>query len=166
MEPELIETYFPLVFGLSALWVGGWVLASIVHRRAHGRPILFRTVRNAQFVESGASGHSHRTWYTKLGGASRCLVVAIDHGRLIIRPQFPFNLMFLPEVYGLEHDVPVDRVSNVEIKRGRLRTTVEIQFCTTESTDEHVTLYLRRPEDFVRILKGHAHTGAARRSGA
>ena len=166
MEPELIETYFPLWFSLSALWVAGWVLASIIHRRAHGRPILFRTVPNAEFVESAASGHSHRTWYTKLGGASRCLVVAINRGQLIIRPQFPFNLMFLPEVYGLEHDVPVDRVSNVEIKPGRFRTGVDVQFRSTESTNEHVTLYLRRPEDFVRILKERAQASAPRRHGA
>lgn len=156
MDPQQIEKYFPLYFAISALWLLGWVIASIVYRRARGRPVLFRTVPNADFVENAASGHSHRTWYTKLGGASRCLVVAIDRERLILRPQFPFNLMFLPEVYGLEHEVPVERLSRVVFKQGRLRNPMDVQFRKTDGGDEHVTLYLRRPDDFLNALKRYA----------
>ena len=156
MHPQQIEKYFPVYFAISALWLLGWVIASVVHRRAHGRPVLFRTVPNADFIENTASGHSHRTWYTKLGGASRCLVVAIDRGRLILRPQFPFNLMFLPEIYGLEHELPVDRVSSVVFKQGRFRNLIDVQFRDTDGGDEHVTLYLKRPDDFLNALKRYA----------
>jgi hypothetical protein len=156
MDSRLIENYFPFYFAFSILWNVGLLIASIVHRRAQGLPILFWTVPNADFVENGASGHSHRTWYTKLGGANRCLVVAVDRGRLIIRPQFPFNLMFLPLVFGLEHDVPVDRVSSVVIKPGRLGNRLEVQFRDTNGADEQVTLYLRRPDDFLSALTRYA----------
>jgi len=166
MAPQQIEKYFPLYFVISALWVLGWVLASIVHRRVHGLPVFFRTVSNADFVENAASGHSNRTWYTKLGGASRCLVVAVDRGRLIVRPQFPFNLMFLPQVYRLEHELPVDRVSSVVFKQGRFRNRMDVQFRDTDGADERLTLYLDRPDDFLNALKRHSPSIAIERLGA
>jgi hypothetical protein len=83
MPSETPQEYFPILFGLSLLWVSGWVVASVLYRRSRGKPIMFRGVPDALFVESAASGHSNRSWFTKLGGASRCLVVAVTGNRLI-----------------------------------------------------------------------------------
>lgn len=111
MPSEIFERYFPILFWFGLAWVSGGVIASIFYRRSHGKPIFFSGVPGARFVETAASGHSNRSWYTRLGGANRCLVVAVSDQRLIIRPRFPFNLMFMPEVYGLEYEVPLDYVS-------------------------------------------------------
>lgn len=95
MPSETPQDYFPILFGLSLLWVSVWVVASVLYRRSRGKPIMFRGVPDALFVESTASGHSNRSWFTKLGGASRCLVVAVygkppDHPSAIsIQPAVP-----------------------------------------------------------------------------
>lgn len=44
-------------------------------------------------------------------------MVAIAEGPLIIRPRFPFDLLFLPESYGLEYEVPVSHVGRIEHSR-------------------------------------------------
>lgn len=151
MQPETLERYFPILLGFSLVWVSGWILASILYRRLHGKPIVFRNIENAAFMESTASGHSNRTWYTKLGGASRCLIVAVVGKRLIIRPRFPFNLMFLPEIYGLEHDVPVDQVTRVELTSGRLGR-VRLEFRDPRDSLHDITVHLRNPDEFVKAL--------------
>jgi hypothetical protein len=99
---------------IAVLQVSGSIAASVLYRRARGKPIMSWDVPDAVFIEGTASGHSNRTWLTKLGGAHRCLVVAVTGTRLIIRPRFPCNLMFLPEVYGLEHDIEPDRVTQAQ----------------------------------------------------
>ena len=153
MPTESFERIFPILFGLSVLWVAAMVGASVLYRRSRGKPIVFRSVPDAVFVESAASGHSNRTWFTKLAGASRCLVVAVTRNRLIIRPRFPFNLMFLPEVYGLEHDVPVDRVTRLEVGLGRSwSTSVRLELRDPDDTLQDLTLYLQNPSAFVKAL--------------
>jgi hypothetical protein len=155
MSFELLDRYFPILFGLSLLWVTGWVVASILYRRKHDKPIVFRNVPNATFAEDTASGHSNRTWFTKLGGANRCLVVAVAGNRLIIRPRFPFNLMFLPEIYGLEHDVSADQITHVELNHGR-SGAIRLEFRDSDHTLHDVTLHLRNPAEFVRAIGKHA----------
>ena len=151
MSLEKLEDYFPVLFGLSLLWAAAWIGVSIWYRRSRGKPIMFRDVPDAVFVEKTGSGRSNRTWYTKLGGANRCLVVAVAGNRLIIRPRFPFNLMFLPEIYGREHDVPADRVTRAEIGVGR-PGAVRLEFHDPDGTPQDVTLYLQNPAEFVTAL--------------
>jgi hypothetical protein len=59
--------------------------------------------------------------------------------------------MFLPEVYGLEHDVPADRVTRAEIGGGR-SGAVRLEFRDPDDTPQDVTLYLRNPAEFARAL--------------
>jgi len=151
MPTETLERYFPILVGLSVLWVAAWIVASIFYRRSRGKPLMFPAIPDSVFIETAASGHSNRTWYTKLGGASRCLVVAVTGKRLIIHPRFPFNLMFLPEVYGLEHDVPADLVTRVEVGHGR-SGSVRLEFCDPNDRLQDVTLYLQNPSEFVKAL--------------
>lgn len=156
MDPaDVVEGYFkflPILMGVSVLWLGGCIGASVAYRRSRGKPIVFTGVDGAAYVETTASGHSHRTWYTRLGGASRVLVVAVAGRRLIIRPRFPFNLMFLPEVYGLEYEVPVDQITSVQPREGR-SGRVDLQFRDATNDLQGVTLYLRAPDRFIETLR-------------
>jgi hypothetical protein len=151
MPAETLDRYFPILFGLSVLWIAAWIVASIFYRRSRGKPIMFPSIPHAEFIETAASGHSNRTWYTKLGGASRCLVVAVTGQRLIIHPRFPFNLMFLPEVYGLEHDVSAERVTRAEVGYDR-PGSVRLEFRDPGDRLQDVTLYLQKPSEFVQAL--------------
>lgn len=100
------------------LWVGGWIAASIVWRRKNGKPIVPRAPAGAAFSRSWISGASHRDFFSEMGGARGCLMVAVTADRLIIRPNFPFNLMFLPDIYDLEHDIPRTDILSAELRSG------------------------------------------------
>ena len=58
--------------------------------------------------------------------ASRCLIVAVTDEALIVGPRFPFNLMFLPEVWGMEYNIPISDVAEVRTKRSWLGTNVRV----------------------------------------
>ena len=141
----------PIVVGIVIAQIVMVVVAallSIRYRQSHGKPIVFRDVPGAQFIEKKASGHSHRTWYTRLGGAKGCLIVAVKDGRLIIRPVFPFNMLFMPEIYGLESEAALNQVKRVE----RDRSSVRLGFQDTSGVEQDVTLYLRNPQAFLDAL--------------
>ena len=131
--------YFPL------LWIGGWITASVIFRRIHGRPILPRMPSGARYSERMASGWDDGNWLRRLGGANRCLMVAITERELIVTPFFPFNLLFLPEIYGLELRVPLASIRNVEPGRRLFRDCMIVE--TTEG--RRLGLILRNPQAFM-----------------
>src|SRR4051812_44858313 len=79
----------------------GWILASLLYRKIHGKPLVYERLEGTKFRETNASGYSHRSWLTRLGGANRCLVVQVTDRELDIHPRPPLNWFFLPEIYGL-----------------------------------------------------------------
>jgi hypothetical protein len=153
MGPATLERYFPILITLSFLWVAGWILASILYRRSHGKPIVSQGVANATYLETAASGHSNRAWYTRAGGASRCLIVAVVGERLLIRPRFPFNLMFLPEIYGLEHDVSLHDIIDARPRESFMRQKIDLEFRDPTGTTESVTLFLHDTQAFLAALR-------------
>jgi hypothetical protein len=142
--PEIVMALGPV-----ALWIG----ASILYRRLQGKPILFFGVRDATYQQRSASGHSNRSWLTKLGGAHNCLVVAVARGRLIVRPWFPFTLMFLPELYGLEYDVPIENILGVRVYRAFFRSALDVEFRDDFGQTQSVSLYLRDPNMLTSTLR-------------
>lgn len=46
---------------------------------------------------------------------------------MVIRPRFLFNLLFMPEIYGLEHEVPLDQITSIQPRGGR-SGRVDLQF--------------------------------------
>lgn len=136
---------------------GGWALtglaglllvASLLYRLATRKPIWFFSVPGAEFHEQGASG----------GQARGCLVVAIKAGRLIIRPFFPFNLLFLPEVHHLELDVALEQVVWVDVTPGKpsfwTRHHPNVRLRIREPGRDAVTVEvaLSNPEAFQKLM--------------
>ena len=134
------------------LWFGGWIAASVVYRRLQGKPVLFFGVRGAIFQERQVSGCSNRNWLTRIGGASRCLVVAVVSDRVVIRPWFPFTLMFLPELYKLEFDVSVHDLLEVQLGRSFSKRRIDLTLRGSSGRIESLTLYLRNPAAFLTAL--------------
>ena len=77
-----------------------------------------------------------------------CLVVAVTDERLVIRPWFPFTLMFLPEVCGLEFDVALSDVFSVTVDKGFFKSLIRLRF-RNGGTRSDVTLILRQPDGFL-----------------
>ena len=143
---------FPPVwlFALPFLWFAFWIGASILFRRRAGKPILPRLPANARFSERGCSGRSHRNLLTRIGGASRCLLVGVTDERLIVTPFFPFNLMFLPEIYDLEHSIPAGAIREVEDRHGLFRRTIIVSFDDPQS--RQIELRVRDPDALLAAL--------------
>ncbi|HEY8573475.1 hypothetical protein [Phenylobacterium sp.] len=143
---------FLTLYGVVVLWLAAGVAGSIIYRRRAGKPIVPKPPNGTTYLEKNASGASHRSPLTRLGGASNILMVAVTPAELIVRPKFPFNLMFLPEIWGLEHAVPRHAVQRAEAKstwRGRV-VLLEIR---GKRRDETMELKLRDPDAFLKALR-------------
>src|SRR5947209_3806307 len=95
--------YLPLVVVAPWLWIGGWIVASIVWRNSQGLPILTPRPADAIFFEGMCSGASWKNLFTRMFHANNALQVAVTPELLVIRLFFPFNLMFFPQIGDLEH---------------------------------------------------------------
>lgn len=100
----------------------------MLYRRSKGKPIFPRAPTDAQFAEKGCSGRTLRGLLSRIGGASNCLLVVVHDQRLVVTPQFPFNLMFLPEIYRLDFDGPTDAVTAITPVRTGFRKALRIEF--------------------------------------
>ena len=141
------ETESALLFVGS--WFTVWVGTSLVYRASRGKPLVYRRLASIQYRERSASGYSHRSWFTKLGGARSCLVVQLTDQELDIHPFVPFNWLFLPEIYDLEFRVPIRNVLSVELKNKFFAECIDIEFTTSEGSRKKVSLWLRHPENFL-----------------
>ena len=76
--------------------------------------------------------------------------IYVKDGELVITPFFPFNLLFLPEIYGLDYKVPVKLVSRVERNRSLLGETLRLHF--KNGVPASVEIKVRRPEALIEAL--------------
>jgi len=151
--PPGLALSMPLVL----LWLAFFTGASILWRRRAGKPIFPRNPKNARFAERGCSGRSNRNLLTRIGGASRCLLVAVTDDRLIVSPFFPFNLMFLPEFYGLEHSIPARAIREVEDRQGLFRRTILVSF--DDPQPRQIELRVRDPDALLAALNAIRRRG-------
>ena len=150
MQPD---TYF-FFPRLALFWVPGLLCLSIAYRLLRKKPIFFFSVREARFIEGMASGYSNDRWWRRFGGVRNCLVVAVTGDRLVVRPWFPFTLMFLPELSGLELDVALTDVLSVTVSTGAFKRFIRVRFRDQTSRGD-ITLMLRYADDFLaRLPKG------------
>jgi hypothetical protein len=143
------------VFG--ALWGGGWLIASVVYRRMKGKPIVPRAPSDAVFHESWRSGRSLRNMLTRIGGARNCLMVYVQGNELVVTPKFPFTLLFMPEVFGLEVRTPVASISAVERISGPIGLNLRIAFA--QGGPPPMELKLRDEDGLIRHLGKTATRG-------
>jgi hypothetical protein len=95
---------------LAFAWITAWIAASIFYRCRSRKPLFPRVPDNADFAETWRSARSLKNFWHRIGGARNCILVYVANGALTIVPMFPFNLMFLPDIYGLEITAPLNAV--------------------------------------------------------
>lgn len=134
------------------LWLGGWIAASVIYRRRRGKPIRPRPPEDALFTASGVSGCSHRSWLTRIGGARKCLLVWITPTTLAVTPSFPFDLLFLPEVYDLEHEVALRDIRSLERRKTLLGPILVLRFEVSSGGIREFALRMRYDAPFVQAL--------------
>lgn len=144
-----LEAWFPYLFALAWLWIIGFVAFGAFRRLRSGQPLFPRRPAGASFWESGASGRNLRSIVSRLGGASRCLVVTVLDGRLTTDMTFPFNIFPLGSVYGHHIDVPLIEITRIERgQRLMVGETVRVYW----SGDKGYEFQVREAEALVHAL--------------
>lgn len=139
---------------ISAVWVIAWTGASIVYRLLRRKGFSATPQGEVLFHERFGSGNSCRNLLTRMGGAQNCLLITVTDRELLIRPWFPFNTLFLPEIYDLEHRIPIAQIKSVRERRSWLGGLyVDIEFESSGPECHRITLRLRGKDDFLRALR-------------
>lgn len=127
------------------LFVAGWgwiifaLAGSALYRRLHDKPIIPRAPAAALFVEKWASS----LW------ANNCLLVAATRELLLVTPRFPFTLLFLPEIYRLEHRIPIRSIRRVSRRQRAFSNNIIIRHGPDE---RQLRLRLRDPDGLIAVL--------------
>jgi hypothetical protein len=90
------------------------VAASILYRLQKAKPIMMIDAPAFRFSETWCSGRSNRNSLARLAFAKDFLWVAVTDTELHVSPHFPFSLMFLPEAFGLDHQVRGRQIMDVQ----------------------------------------------------
>lgn len=150
---QFMQDHFWATYAAALAWVAFVVVASVVYRRIKSKPFRIVEPDNPLFMEKWTSGRSLRNVIGRLGGARNCLFVAVTRNELIVRPHFPFNLFFLPEIYGLEIVVPRASVRGVELKSGVISDSVLINIDRFPDIGFQLELRLRAPTEFIQAMR-------------
>ena len=148
---QFVKDNFTVLFAVGIVTTAVAVALSIVYRVTKRKSIVSIPEQDVLFKERWASGFSQKNLLTKLGGAGNCLSITLSRNALIIRPMFPFNLMFLPEVYDLEHVIPRSAIKNIEFD-GPNGRGILLEF-ESHGGRKRFELSLRRREEFRHAIE-------------
>jgi len=141
-------------------WI--WILPLLIilavgqfgwHYRNHKRRrIVFPQLppEKIRFHEIGASGYSHKSTFTRFGGASRCLQITVTDAEVWIRIGFPFNI--LAWQVDLEHRISKTLIVSVQPTRSRFASSLLLDYRDEQGGMHRLTLLLQKPDDFLKAL--------------
>ena len=144
---KLITENFFLSFTFAFVWTVVGFGLMLWWRSRKGLVIPKATDPEVVFVEKLASGSSHKSWMTRLGGASNCLTVIVTRSQLAVTTFFPFTA--LAGIYDIEHVVPISDITALTPK-GK---AIEVEFQTIDGTRRKLSLRLRDPAGFLRAVE-------------
>jgi hypothetical protein len=120
-----------------------YILAVQNHPRIQKPDILYQ--------EWFASGRSTNNILTQLGGGNNCVRLVITKDLLWVTSWFPFSI-FAP-AYDMEHVIPLDWITEVELKRGLLSKGVRLTYVDAIGSAHSLKLVPRNEESFLRAIE-------------
>ncbi len=148
---EVVEPWiFPVFFLVALASIGHRMWRGVSVLRAKGRSIRPSLPTDALFAESGASGNSERSFMTRIGGASRVLMVWVTRRELVVESIFPFNVFMHENPYDLEHRVPIKSLTSVEEGHNH---AVFVSFNDAEHQPHRLRLIVKNPSALVGALR-------------
>jgi hypothetical protein len=120
------------------------------HHKTHGQAFPQLEERSIRFRETKASCSSHKTTFTRLGGAKRCLEVTVTDAEVWIRAPFPHNIFALE--LDLEHRIPRSSIIDVRQHQSRFVNSVWLEYRNVHGATHRLSLLLQKPDDFLRAL--------------
>lgn len=130
----------PAIWFACIAWVVTVGTVSALVRWRRGKPIRPRVPADALFAQRDASARF----------ASKCLLVWITPDQLCVVPKFPFNLGFLPDIYGLEHAIALGRIQDVGLRESLMGNNVIVRY---DGGAKRLGLRLNNPHGFFAVLR-------------
>ena len=149
---QFISENFDLFFGFVAILCVARFAFFAWQRARRGAwhpPILASHVR---FSEKYASGFSHKSLFTKFGGASNALSVTATIDAILVEPIAPFKWIMPFGFNDLEHFIPRENIRKIEPVSRWGRDGVFIEFVTGTSESKRIELFLRHRQQFLAAL--------------
>ncbi len=134
---------------LGAMLLVLWIFAMRWrHHKRHG--IVFPQVSSdrIRFHEVRASGSSHKTTFTRLGGPAGCLQVTVTDDEVWVRSGFPFNV--IGSLSDMEHRIP--RASIISVQPSDSGRSLLLDYRDQQGQTHRLSLLLRGSDDFLRAL--------------
>jgi hypothetical protein len=150
MNEDQVVPIFILLFIAVAIWN---ILAfSYLFYKRRKRGSLFPEVATDDiiFTERTASGCSHKSMFTKFGGATNCLKIVITNNELWTTSWLPFSLFI--EKLDMEHRIRKDRILSIEKQKTLSGTSFIIHFETDNHSEKTIQLYPKNPIAFSRAM--------------
>lgn len=144
----MMPALFLLLFSLVTLVV----IARLVYMfwRHHQTATQFpeRSQVNILFEERWASGHSDKSFFTRMGGANNCLHITLTDQELWVAVHSPFSA--LASQIDLHHRIMLDAVTNIE-QNGKW---VHMTFMLEAGDGRKISLRLRNADHFYKTIMG------------
>lgn len=149
---QLLEENFSLFFALCLAWVLGASLFFAFRRKARGSTHPAIEISKLKFLEKFVSGFSHKSLFTRFGGARNALVVTVSNDAVLIEPVALLKWIMPMGFNDLEHYIPKANIVNVRTASSFGRGSIQIEFRSNDGTKKTVELILRKPQEFLAAL--------------
>lgn len=150
---EFVFKNFNIIFTAAFFWVALVIVASIIYKARKSKKLPSIDPKEVLYQEDGVSGSSHKSIITRLGGARNCLLVTATNNEIDIHPSFPFNLMFLPEIYDLNHRIAVKDIKNIQrIEHVIGKPSIKIEYTQNGGEVKGFELYLGNTDKFLTSI--------------
>jgi hypothetical protein len=104
-----------------------------------------------RYRETSASGCSHKSVWTRLGGASNCLTVTVTDSEVWIRSWFLLEVL-AGHQFDLIHRIPRTSFTAARRKSPDSPRNVILEFRDTQGEPHRIELILRKGDEFLRVL--------------
>lgn len=149
-----MEYWFQVLFFAFLTWNGLILAASIIYRKYRKSDQTPFDESTLVFNENWVSGSSRKNFLTRIGGAGKCLKVSVNKEEFYIRPFFPFQFLFLPELLDLEHRISRKNVRSIQSSSDFVDNhTTKIAFTTVGGKLREFDLYLNNEDEFTSLLQ-------------
>jgi len=147
---KFMESNFEYMFVFCLAWViGGYFIIYLFYRKK-GPQFPEIPQEKIVFSENSASGASHKTLFSRLGGANRILQIRLGDGHLKIKVPMPFALVDFVSGSRLQKYIPVQNIRSTTAKG---RKGVLLEFIDTNGSLEKIELILKKRDAFIEHLK-------------
>ncbi|MFT3829945.1 MAG: hypothetical protein QM691_09605 [Opitutaceae bacterium] len=143
-----------LAGGAAALLSLGLVLSCWRRCSLRKRSLRHSPEKAIVHSEHHASGYSHRSLITQLGGVARQVELTVTDDRLLVDVAYPFALV--AEQVDLCHRIALDSIERVAARRVPHGLECIITFRNQRGASQQLSLFPESPDRFLRALHAPA----------